>query len=57
MLVINDEDTFDDMRLGFRSGTDDCMTNPVNVNEMVLRVKALLRRAKMLNDHKVPCIT
>ena len=29
------------------------MVKPVNVNEMVLRVGALLRRAQILNEHKI----
>ena len=37
---------------GFVSGTDDYMVKPVNVNEMLLRVKALLRRAQMINDSR-----
>ena len=40
------------MRLGFLSGTDDYMVKPVNVNEMVLRVGALLRRAQMIHDRR-----
>ena len=43
VLMITAKDAFDDMRLGFQSGTDDYMVKPVNVNEMVLRVGALLR--------------
>ena len=41
------------MRMGFVSGTDDYMVKPVNVNEMVLRVGALLRRAQMINDRRL----
>ena len=33
--------------------SDDYMVKPVNVNEMVLRVGALLRRAQILNEHKI----
>lgn len=50
VLMITAKDAFDDMRLGFLYGTDDYMVKPVNVNEMVLRVGALLRRAQMIND-------
>ena len=53
VLMITARDAFDDMRLGFQSGTDDYMVKPVNVNEMVLRVGALLRRAQMINDHRL----
>ncbi len=53
VLMITAKDAFDDMRLGFLSGTDDYMVKPVNVNEMVLRVSALLRRAQMINERKL----
>ena len=52
VLMITAKDTFDDMRQGFLSGTDDYMVKPVNVNEMVLRVGALLRRARMINERR-----
>lgn len=52
VLMITAKDAFDDMKMGFLSGTDDYMVKPVNVNEMVLRVGALLRRAQMINSHK-----
>ena len=52
VLMITAKDAFDDMRLGFLSGSDDYMVKPVNVNEMVLRVGALLRRAQMINDRR-----
>ncbi|MBQ3202921.1 MAG: response regulator transcription factor [Clostridia bacterium] len=52
VMMITAKDAFDDMRLGFLSGTDDYMVKPVNVNEMVLRVGALLRRAQMIHDRR-----
>ena len=52
VLMITAKDAFDDMRLGILSGADDYMIKPVNVNEMVLRVQALLRRAQMMNERK-----
>lgn len=52
-MMITAKDAFDDMRMGFVSGTDDYMVKPVNVNEMVLRVGALLRRAQMINDRRL----
>lgn len=52
ILMITAKDAFDDMRMGFLSGTDDYMVKPINVNEMVLRVQALLRRAQMINERK-----
>ena len=53
IMMITAKDAFDDMRLGFISGTDDYMVKPINVNEMVLRVGALLRRAQMINDRRL----
>ena len=52
VLMITAKAAFDDMRMGFLSGTDDYMVKPVNVNEMLLRVGALLRRAQMINDRR-----
>ena len=52
VLMITAKDSFDDMRQGFISGTDDYMVKPVNVNEMVLRVGALLRRTRMINERR-----
>lgn len=53
VLMITAKDAFDDMKMGFLSGTDDYMVKPVNVNEMVLRVGALLRRAQMISERRL----
>ena len=50
--MITARDAFDDMRTGFLAGTDDYMVKPINVNEMVLRVQALLRRAQMIGERR-----
>ena len=42
-----------DKREGFIAGTDDYMTKPMDREEMVLRIKALLRRAQIASDHKL----
>ena len=52
ILMITAKDAFDDMRRGFQSGVDDYMVKPINVNEMVLRVGALLRRAQMISERR-----
>ena len=52
VLMITAKDRFQDMQMGFLSGTDDFMVKPVNVNEMVLRINALLRRAKMITERR-----
>ena len=53
VLMITAKDAFDDMKLGFLSGVDDYMVKPVNVNEMALRVGALLCRARILSERRL----
>lgn len=52
VLMITAKSTFEDMSMGFATGTDDYMVKPVNINEMILRVGALLRRARMVNERR-----
>lgn len=40
-------------RKGFLAGTDDYMVKPVDEEELILRIHALLRRAKMTNEHQL----
>jgi DNA-binding response OmpR family regulator len=42
-----------DKRRGFLAGTDDYMTKPVDEQEMILRIKALLRRARIASERRV----
>ena len=42
-----------DKNKGFEVGTDDYMTKPVNQDEFLYRIKALLRRAKIANERKI----
>ena len=42
-----------DKNRGFAVGTDDYMTKPVNQEEFLYRIKALLRRAKIANERKI----
>ena len=42
-----------DKHKGFQSGTDDYMTKPIDETEMLLRIKALLRRAKIASERKI----
>jgi len=53
ILMITAKDQMEDMEKGFKAGTDDYMVKPINLKEMLLRVKALLRRAQIANDHKL----
>lgn len=42
-----------DRRKGFLVGTDDFMAKPVDEEEMILRIKALLRRARIVSEKKI----
>ena len=53
ILMVTAKEGFEDKEKGFRLGTDDYMVKPINMNEMILRVAALLRRAKITNEHKL----
>ena len=53
VLMITARDDFRDMQFGFQSGADDYMVKPINVNELVLRVNALLRRAHMVSERRL----
>lgn len=55
VLIITAKDHYSDKEKGFNLGIDDYMVKPIDVNEMILRVKALLRRAKIANDRKIVC--
>ena len=43
----------EDKRKGFMAGTGDYMTKPVDEEEMVLRIRALLRRAQIASERKI----
>lgn len=53
ILMVTAKDQIYDMERGFRSGTDDYMVKPVNMRELILRVEALLRRAKISSEKKI----
>ncbi len=53
ILMVTAKETFEDKQEGFIAGTDDYMVKPIDINEMVLRVGALLRRSKMASEHSL----
>ncbi len=53
VLIITAKESFEDKQKGFSFGADDYMVKPIDVNEMVLRVSALLRRAKIISERKI----
>ena len=50
ILMVTAKDTYPDKKIGFELGADDYMTKPIDMEEMVLRVRALLRRSKISLD-------
>lgn len=53
ILMISAKDLPRDKYEGFLAGTDDYMVKPVDEEEMLFRIKALLRRAKIVNERKL----
>ena len=52
VLMITAKESASDKREGFRVGTDDYMIKPIDVNEMLWRTEALLRRSQLINQRK-----
>ncbi len=53
ILMVSAKQYPEDKRRGFLMGTDDYMTKPIDEEEMLLRIKALLRRAKIATERKI----
>ncbi len=53
ILMVSAKQMPEDRRQGFLVGTDDYITKPIDVEEMLLRIKALLRRARIVSERKL----
>ncbi|MBO5351944.1 MAG: response regulator transcription factor [Lachnospiraceae bacterium] len=53
MLFVTARDDFESKRKGFRAGIDDYMVKPIDLEELVLRIEALLRRFKIASSRKL----
>lgn len=53
VLMLTAKNLSEDMRNGFLSGTDDYMVKPPDRQELLLRIKALLRRARIEEDRRI----
>lgn len=53
VLFLTAKSTFDDKKRGFDLGIDDYITKPIDYEELLLRIKALLRRANINNKMKI----
>ena len=52
IIMLTALDTFSDKEKGFNSGADDYMVKPIDMQEMLLRIKALLRRYKVVSENR-----
>ena len=53
VLMVTAKDSFPDKKKGFELGADDYMTKPVDMDELVLHVKALLRRSRISSERQI----
>ncbi|MBQ6476558.1 MAG: response regulator transcription factor [Clostridia bacterium] len=53
ILMVSAKHQPEDKRRGFISGTDDYIVKPVDQEEMILRVRALLRRARIVSERRI----
>lgn len=53
ILMVTAKQLPEDKKQGFLVGTDDYMTKPIDEEEMLLRIKALLRRAKIASERRI----
>ena len=53
ILMVSAKQLPADKHKGFLVGTDDYITKPIDDEEMLYRIKALLRRAKIANERKI----
>ena len=53
ILMVTAKETSADKKKGFIVGTDDYMVKPVDEEEMLLRIAALLRRSQIVNEHRL----
>ena len=53
ILMVSAKQQPADRKKGFLVGTDDYMTKPIDEEEMLLRIKALLRRARIVSERRI----
>lgn len=53
IIMVTAKETMEDKKKGFTAGADDYMVKPIDLEELQLRVAALLRRSKIVSEHKI----
>lgn len=53
VLMVTAKQLPQDKHMGFISGTDDYISKPIDETEMLLRIRALLRRARIVSERRI----
>ena len=53
IIIVTAKEQLEDKKKGFSIGADDYMVKPIDFEELILRIGAILRRSKIVNDHKI----
>ena len=53
IIIVTAKEQREDKKKGFSIGADDYMVKPIDFEELILRIGAILRRSKIVNDHKI----
>lgn len=53
IIIVTAKESKDDKMMGFKLGTDDYMIKPIDLEELLMRIQALLRRFNIKNEHKL----
>ena len=53
ILMVSAKQLPQDRKKGFMAGIDDYMSKPIDADEFILHIKALLRRFKIINERKI----
>jgi len=53
ILMLTALESFSDKEKGFQSGSDDYLVKPVDLKELILRLKALLRRYQIASENRI----
>ena len=53
IIIVTAKEQLEYKKKGFSIGADDYMVKPIDFEELILRIGAILRRSKIVNDHKI----